>query len=333
MAVRTALLCILSCVTFFWSDEQPNQMVAVKRSLTLMGSPFEITVVAPNEDIGYINIQEAVDEVRRIERMISSWDPESETSLINENAGVQPVRVSQELFYLLERSVQISEITEGAFDLTYGALDGIWRFDGSMGKLPTPEKIRAAVSHVGYAKIQLNRDERTVFLPEKGMKIAFGAIGKGYAVDKAKELLISKQVSSGFINATGDVTAWGTKANGEKWLLGVANPLGKNRMFTWVPIIESSASVSGKFDKVVTFNGKRYSHLIDPRTGYPVTEIIRVIVFGKSAELCDALATAIHVLGKEEGLALINQLGDTEVIIIDNFGELTSSEGLKMLNP
>ncbi|MBT8221738.1 MAG: FAD:protein FMN transferase, partial [Eudoraea sp.] len=212
-------------------------MVAVKRTFTLMGSPFEITVVASNEDIGYINIQEAVDEIKRIERMISSWDPDSETSLINQNAGVQPVRVSHELFHLLERCVQISEITNGAFDITYAALDGVWRFDGTMAKLPSPEKIRAAVSRVGYHKIELNREEYTVFLPEKGMKIAFGAIGKGYAADRAKELLLSKQVSSGFINAAGDVTAWGTKANGEKWLIGVANPLGSHRMFTWVPLV------------------------------------------------------------------------------------------------
>ena len=331
--MRTALLLLLSCFTFFGSDEQLNQMVAVKQSLTLMGSPFEITVIAPNEDIGYISIQEAVDEILRIERMISSWDSESETSLINQNAGIQPVRVSKELFHLLERSIQISEMTNGAFDVSYASLDNVWVFGEGMEKLPTPEKIRQAVSRVGYEKIQLDRNEFTVFLPEKGMKIGFGAIGKGYAADRAKELLISNQISSGFINAAGDITAWGTKVSGEKWLLGVANPLGKNRMFTWVPLIESSAAISGKFDKYVTLNGKRYSHLISPRTGYPVTGIIRVIVFGQSAELCDALSTAVHILGKDQGLALINQLGDTEVIIIDNFGELTSSVGLKMLNP
>ncbi len=327
------MLLFLACFTFFGSDEQHNQMVAVKQSLTLMGSPFEITVIAPNEDIGYISIQEAVDEISRIERMISSWDPESETSLINQNAGIQPVRVSHELFYLLERSVQISEITNGAFDITYAALDNVWEFNEGMKNFPSPEKIRQAVARIGYEKIVLNREEFTVYLPEKGMKIGFGAIGKGYAADRAKELLISKQISSGFINAAGDVTTWGTKVSGEKWLLGVANPLGKNRMFTWVPLVETSASMSGKFDKFLTFNSKRYSHLINPKTGYPVTGIIRVIVFGQSAELCDALSTAIHILGKEEGLALINQLGDTEVIIIDNFGELTSSVGLKMLSP
>ena len=308
-------------------------MVAVKRSLTLMGSTFEITVVTSNEDIGYVNIQEAIDEIRRIERMISSWDPESETSLINKNAGVQPVRVSKELFHLLERCIQISEITNGAFDITYAALDKVWQYDGSMETLPAPEKVRNAVLKVGYQNIRLNSEEYTVYLPERGMKIGFGAIGKGYAADRAKELLLSKQVGSGCINAAGDITAWGTKASGEKWLLGVANPLGKNRMFTWVPLIESSASMSGKFDKYTTLNEKRYSHLLNPDSGYPVTRMIQTIVFGKSAELCDALATAIHVLGKDRGLALINQLGDTEVIIIDNFGELTSSEGLKMLNP
>ncbi len=298
-----------------------------------MGSTFEFTLVTPNEEIGFINIEEAVDEVRRIEKMISSWDPESETSLINQNAGKRPVRVSVELFKLLERAIQISEITNGAFDISYGALDEVWRFDGSMTEFPSPQKIRQAVSKVGYRKIVLNKAEHTVYLREEGMKIAFGAIGKGYAADKAKNLLVSKQVPSGMINAAGDVTAWGQKANGEKWMMGIANPFGKDRMFTWVPLVESSAANSGNYDKYTTFNGKRYTHLINPKTGYPVTGIIRVIVFGKSAEFCDAMATAINILGKEQGLAIINQLGDTEVVIIDNFGNLSSSNGLKPLTP
>ena len=172
-----------------------------------MGSSFELTVVVNNEDIGYINLQEAIAEVRRIEKLISSWDPDSETSEINRNAGVKPVKVSLELFKLIERSIQISEITNGSFDITIAAMEEVWKFDGSMSVFPTPEQISSAVSKVGYKKIALNKAENTVFLKEKGMKIGFGAIGKGYAADKVKELLVSKQVPAGMINASGDTVA------------------------------------------------------------------------------------------------------------------------------
>ena len=307
---------------------QARKYVTVKRSLKLMGSSFELTVVAQNEDIGYINLEEAIAEVRRIENLISSWDPESETSEINRNAGVKPVKVSLELFKLIERSIQISEITNGAFDITIAAMERVWKFDGSMSVFPTPEQISSAVSKVGYKKISLNSTENTVFLKEEGMKIGFGAIGKGYAADKVKELLVSKQVPAGMINASGDITTWGTKATGEKWLIGVDHPRSNGKIFTWLPLIESSVSITGNLVRYVTFNGKKYTHYIDPKSGYPTTGISKVTVLAKRAELCDALATAIYILGKEKGISIINQLGDTEVIIVDRFNQIFKSNGV-----
>ena len=146
------------------------------------------------------------------------------------------------------------------------------------------------------------------------MKISFGAIGKGYAADRAKELLVSKQVVAGIINASGDLTTWGTKASGEKWLIGIANPLSKEKIFSWLPIVESSVATSGNYEKFVILDGKKYSHIIDPRTGYPSRGINSVTIFNKSAELCDALATAVFIMGKYAGLFKINQLPLTEVI-------------------
>ena len=307
---------------------QAQKYVSVKRSLKLMGSTFELTVVANNEDIGYINLQEAIAEIKRIENLISSWDPDSETSEINRNAGVKPVKVSLELYKLIERSIQISEITNGAFDITIAAMEEVWKFDGSMTTLPTPEQIRSAVSKVGYKKIALNKAENTVFLTEKGMKIGFGAIGKGYAADKVRELLVSKQVPAGMINASGDITTWGTKATGEKWLIGVDHPRRNGKIFTWLPLIESSVSIAGNPDRYVSFNGKKYAHYIDPESGYPTTGISKVTVLAKRAELGDALATAVYILGKEKGISLINQLGDTEVIIVDRFNQMFNSNGI-----
>lgn len=327
-AFRYFLVSGLALTTILSSIGQQRDQVTVKRSLELMGSSFEFTLVVPNEEIGYINIEEAASEIKRIERMISSWDPESETSLINSNAGISPVKISDELYKLIERCLQISEITDGAFDISYGPLGDIWKFDGSMLYLPTPEEISNRVDKVGYNYIELDNSEKTVFLRKKGMKLNFGAIGKGYAVDKAKEILVSKRVVAGMINASGDITTWGTKSTGEKWLIGIENPGWRKNIFTWLPIVESSVSITANYKKFITVNGKRYSHIIDPKTGYPVTGIDKVAVLAKTSELCDALATAVVILGKEDGLALIDQLGGTEVIIADNLGNIVHSNGI-----
>lgn len=307
---------------------QEQKFVTVQRTVTLMGEKFDITIVADNEEIGYINIEEAVSEIKRIEKLMSSWDEESETSEINRNAGIKPVKVSVELFKLIERANQISEITDGAFDISFAGLDNVWKFDGSMRYKPSKDQIKQSVSKVGYGKIMLNEDNHTVFLQLKGMKIGLGAIAKGYAVDKAKELMVEKQVRAGVINASGDLTSWGTKATGEKWLIGIANPLSKDKIFSWLPVLESSVATSESYDKFISFDGKKYSHIIDPRSGLPTTGINSVSVFSKTAEWSDALSTAIFVLGVDSGMALINQLKGTEVIIVDSNNKMHKSSGI-----
>jgi thiamine biosynthesis lipoprotein len=297
---------------------QEKKYVTVKKSLPLMGSVFEFTVVSVDEELAYINIQEAIGEIKRIEKLISSWDAESETSLINRNAGIKPVKVSLELFKLIERSKQISEITNGAFDITYAALDTVWKFNGSMTTAPNKQEIKRNVLKIGHQHIILNNADHTVFLKYPGMKISFGGIGKGYAADKAKELLVSKRVVAGVINASGDITTWGTKATGEKWLIGIANPSRDKKVVSWLPILESSVALAGNSEKYILLNGKKHTNIINPISGMPTNGEVQVTVFAKSAELCDALATAILVMGKDAGLSLINQLGGTEAIVKEN---------------
>jgi len=326
MKTLVALACSLCCLLSFGQSRQTD--VTVKRTLKLMGTRFEITVVAPNEEIGYINIDEAVSEIERVEKLISSWDKDSETTLINKNAGIKPVKVSRELLNLIERSIKISEITDGAFDITYASMDNIWKFDGTMDKVPTEAEIKNSVSKVGFKKIQLDVENQTVYLPESGMKIGFGAIGKGYAADRAKELLVSKDVKGGIINASGDLTTWGTKVTGEKWLVGIANPLSKDKVFSWLPIIESSVATSGNYEKYIELDGKKYSHIIDPRTGYPTRGINSVSIFAKQAELCDALATAVFTMGRDVGLHMINQIDGVEAVVVDSENKVHKSSGI-----
>lgn len=320
---------ILFCSFFFLlSNGQQEKDVTVKKVLKLMGTRFEITVIAPNEDIGYINIDEAVSEIERIEKIISSWDESSETSLVNKNAGIKPVKVSSELFWLIERSKKISEITSGAFDITYASMDNIWKFDGTMKGKPSDSEIARSVSRIGHEKIVLDSDEQTVYLSKPGMRIGFGAIGKGYAADKAKELLVSKQVKGGIINASGDLTTWGTKITGEKWLIGIANPLSKDKVFSWLPVVESSVATSGNYEKYIVLDEKKYSHIIDPRTGYPTVGINSVSVFAKNAELCDALATAVFIMGKDSGIHMVNQIDGVEVVVVDSDNKIYKSTGI-----
>ncbi len=300
------------------------------RTLKLMGSKFDITVVADDKTTGSGYIDLAVNEIHRIEKLISSWDPDSETSEINRNAGVQPVKVSPELFDLINRALEISKLTDGAFDISYASMDKIWTFDGSMTQMPTIEQIKNSVEKVGFQHILMDKDHKTVFLEKKGMKIGFGGIGKGYAADKAKTLLIDQGVTAGIINASGDMNTWGKQPNGKEWQIAITNPLNKNKVFAILPIKEGAVVTSGNYEKFVSFNGIRYSHIIDPRSGYPATGIISATVFAPSAELADALATAIFVMGVEVGIDRINQLPQIECVIIDDKGGIITSNNIKI---
>lgn len=301
-----------------------------RRTLKLMGTRFDISVVA-NDSLNaenYINL--AVEEISRIEDLISSWDKNSQTSLINSNAGIKPVKVDAELFYLIKRSLTLSKLTDGAFDISYASMDKIWKFDGSMQVMPSEKEIKASVAKVGYQNIILNEVDQTVFLKIKGMKIGFGAIGKGYAADKAKDLLISKGVKAGIINASGDMNTWGKQPNGEFWKVAITNPLNKKNAFGLLPIQSGAVVTSGNYEKYQIINGKRYSHIIDPRIGYPTDGIISATVFAPKAEIADALATSIFVMGVETGINRINQIPKVECIIIDNNGNIHKSDHINI---
>ena len=216
-------------LTLFLSTLISNSQIRYNKTVKLMGSRFDISVVANSEEQGYYYIDLAIDEIDRIEKLVSSWDPNSQTSEINNNAGNKPVVVDKELFDLIERSLAISKLTDGAFDISYASLDKVWKFDGSMNTMPSKDEIVNSVSKVGFENIILNRNDTTVYLKLKGMKIGFGAIAKGYAADKAKKLLQDKGVTAGIINASGDMNTWGNQPNGEEWKVGIKNPMNKNK--------------------------------------------------------------------------------------------------------
>lgn len=301
-----------------------------KKTLKLMGSRFDISVVANTQEAGDIYIDLAVTEIARIENLISSWDVNSQTSKIIKNAGIAPVIVDKELFLLIKRSLKISELTKGAFDISYASMDNVWKFDGSMTQKPSVEDIKKSVEKVGYKNIILNENNHSVFLRLKGMKIGFGAIGKGYAADKAKVLLQYKGVKAGIINASGDLNAWGKQPDGKDWMVAIVNPLNKKKVFSWLPINNSAVVTSGNYEKFVAFNGDVYSHIIDPRTGNPSTGILSASIFTSNAEFADALATSIFVMGVDVGIDFINQLKGVECIIVDADNKIITSKNINL---
>lgn len=299
-------------------------------SSILMGSSFEITVVAEDEDFAKESLAIAKKEIIRIENLISSWDQKSETSRINRNAGIAAVEVSKELFDLIFRAQQISKLSSGAFDLTFAAIDKLWNFDGKESEMPNPDTLKASVFNIGYQLIELDEESLTVFLPKKGMKIGFGAIGKGYAADRAKQLLVERGVLGGIINASGDMNTWGTKPDGSSWTIGIVNPMNNKKVFSWFSLEHNAVVTSGDYEKFTQINGRRYSHIIDPRTGIPSQGIVSCTVFAGKAELADAIATAIFVMGVESGLFLIDQLPNIEAILIDDSGIIHRSKNIEI---
>jgi len=296
-----------------------------------MGNNFTITVVTENEKTGNENINLAIEEIKRIEKLLTTYKDDSQTNLINDNAGIKPVKVDPEVFNLIERCIGISGITQGAFDISYGSIDkSLWNFDKSMTRLPDAETALKMVHLIDYRNIILDKEKTSVFLKEKGMRIGFGGIGKGYAAEMAKQILIKNNIQSGIINASGDLSAWGLQPDGKKWTIGVADPDAPNAAFSYMEISNKAVATSGNYEKFVTINGKKYSHTIDPKTGLPITGIKSVTIIASNAEFADAMATPIAVMGIKAGLFLIDQIPDLYCIIIDDNNKIYTSKNIRL---
>jgi thiamine biosynthesis lipoprotein len=308
-----------------------GKLATYKRGLRLMGNHFEISVVSIDEAWAQKRIDEAIADIQRIEALLTTFSNDSQTNQINQNAGIAPVQVDQEVFDLIERSIKISHLTQGAFDITYGSIDkSLWNFDVNMKQLPDVEVAQASVKLINYQNIILNRPNRTVLLKEPGMRIGFGGIGKGYAADKAKQLLHKAGVKSGIVNAAGDLVTWGTQPDGKPWTVAIADPNRQSPYFSKLDISNSAIATSGNYEKYAMIDGKRYSHTIDPKTGLPVTGIKSVSIICPSAELADALATPVTVMGVQVGLGLINQLKGVACLIIDDQDCLYTSKNINL---
>lgn len=303
-----------------------------QRNTVLMGSQFHITIVAKDSLSAEKYIDQAISEIARIEALISDWKSTSQVSEVNQNAGIRPVKVDREVFELTQRALHFSQITDGAFDISFAAMDKIWKFDGSMNTLPSEETILKAIEKIGYQNIILDSINSTIFLQKTGMKIGFGATGKSYAADKARDLMLSENVEDGIINASGDIATWGNQLDGQPWKIGINHPLKAYKSAAILHLKNGSVVTSGDYQKYALINGKRYSHIINPKTGIPSTGLTSVTVLGKNAEMANAFSTAIMVLGKKKGLQLLKNYPEYACLLITNSGKIFKSKNYKKIN-
>lgn len=304
-----------------------------KRVLKLMGNRFEITVVCADQDLAESKTELAVQEIKRIELLLTTFNEDSQTNEINRNAGIKPVKVDEEVFNLIGRSLKISALTQGAFDITYGSIDkSLWNFDVDMQQLPDKKTAQDSVRLINYRNVILSPADQTVFLKEAGMRIGFGGIGKGYAADCAKNILQKQGITSGIVNAAGDLITWGNQPDGKPWTIAIADPDQKTQPFSTLNISNMAIATSGNYEKYAVINGKKYSHTIDPKTGLPVSGIKSVSIICPSGELADAMATPVTVMGVKVGLDLINQLQQIACVIIDDHNQVHTSKNINLKN-
>ncbi|MFB9120046.1 FAD:protein FMN transferase [Bergeyella porcorum] len=313
MRVFALLLLLLPCFAF--SQKQ------WKQDTLLMGSPFTFVVYNDDEALSKKAIAEGIAEVVRIENEISDWLPHTPVSKINAMAGHQAVKVSQEVFELFKRAIRYSQISDGIFDITYAGMERIWKFDGSMNELPTQEQLNKALKTVGYQHIQLDETQKSVFLQLSKSKVSFGSIGKAYAAQRAAEKMKSKGVEHILVNAAGDLYVFGNPPGKDCWRIGLQNPFRRSKTLQSVCVKDEAILTSGDYEKFVFIDGKRYGHIINPKTGMPSTQNVSVTVKGKNAELANFLSTTLMLLDKKQAKALAKQYPEYKIWLVQSDGK------------
>jgi thiamine biosynthesis lipoprotein len=304
-----------------------NNSVIFRRSARLMGDQFEISVVGNNPAWAEGCFDAAIAEITRVEKLLSAFGDDSCINAINRNAGIKPVKANAEIFRLIDRSLQISELTHGAFDITYnsGGNDDA-AFENTRGRAA----VKSMVSNASYKNVALNAAEQTVFLKEPGMRIGFAANSKGYAADRAKYILQLQGVSSGVINAGGDLLTWGNQPDNEPWTVAIADPSQEKAAFANVAISNMAVASSVNTEKYATIVDKKLLGSFTPKKGFPVSKIKSVSIISTTAELADAMATPIMAIGINAGLYLINQLNQMAAVIIDDHNRVYTSKNINI---
>jgi thiamine biosynthesis lipoprotein ApbE len=306
---------------------QKQELKLFKKAALSMGTLFEITAYVSDKYKAEKAFSDVFKELNRLDYLMSNYKDDSELSKINKNAASEPTDCDKELAYILEQSLQYSDITDGAFDITIGPLMKKWGFFKKQGQIPDKGEIESILQSVSYKNINIEETvkksllknpatAKTVFFKNTGTEIDLGGIGKGYAVDKATRVLKQNGINAALINFAGNIYTYGTPPGKNSWVIGLQHPRRSEGLLGTFEIKNKAVSTSGDYEKFFTINGKRYSHIIDPRTGNPVKGIVSVTIVTDSATRADALSTGVFVLGLEKGMNLVEKLSDVEGIII-----------------
>ncbi|MBI4209752.1 MAG: FAD:protein FMN transferase [Deltaproteobacteria bacterium] len=277
------------------------QALSVSRAQYLMGTICEITVITERIGKAEMAISKAFQEILDLDRMMSSYRSDSELSRVNAQAATSPVSTSPRLFEALSYSSHYAILTQNAFDPAVEPLIQLWDFRGE-GRVPTKQGVQEALQKVGFEKIVLDDDSHTVFFRENGVGIDLGGIGKGYALDRAALYLKKEGFPNALLNFGGEILVLGHGPEGEDWKMEVADPQDRTQGVVFFYATDVAISTSGNSERFIEVDGKRYGHILDPRSGYPVKFNGSVTVIGPSATDADALSTALFVMGEKEGL-------------------------------
>ena len=311
------VICVVIAVLLSVVIIQKYRLKPLKQTEMIMGTLVEITVIPANEKA----IREAFEALKKVDALMSTYKEDSEISILNREGKAQ---ISEETLEVIEDAIKFSNLTDGAFDITCRPLINLWKKAKKEEKVPTEEEIEEAISLVGYQRIILEGNQ--IRVEKEGMQIDLGGIAKGYAVDKAIEALKKNSIKRALVNAGGDLYALGTDPQGEKWQIGVQDPREEDKIIDIMKVKDKAVATSGDYRRYFTLEGKRFSHIVNPKTGLTVQDVpMSVTIIGPDATTTDALSTGVFVLGPEEGMKLIESLPEVEgMIISEGMNKLTS---------
>jgi FAD:protein FMN transferase len=324
--VISAALTVCGIVLCAHADPGAAERHLVRRGFQAMGTEVSFAVLSDDEDGAERAIAAAFDEIKRVEDLMTTWR-DSDVTRINANAGIAPVKVSPETLEVIEMAQKTSQMSGGVFDISFYAMHGIWKFDEDMvKKVPSPSEIKKHLALVDYKKIVVDHDQSTVFLKQKGMGISLGGIAKGYAVDRAVAILVRAGFPDAIVQAGGDLMCSGSK-NGRPWVTGIRDPRGsRGDVFAKMLLTNHAFSTAGDYERSFILDGKRYHHIIDPRTGYPATRSRSVTIYAPSALIADAVDDAVFILGWQKGFEMIDKLDDVGAVVVDDKGKVHVSK-------
>lgn len=301
-----------------------------KYSEGIMGTPINVELWAETKQQADNCSKRVMDEMRRIDQDMSPWIETSELYLINAKAAEQPIKISEELFNLIERSLKLSELSDGAFDITFASIG--FEYDYRQSKKPSDEEIKKQLDRINYHHIKLDKQAQTIAFDKQGVRIDLGGIAKGHAVDNGIRLLHQCGISRALVSAGGDSRIIGDKG-GRPWMTGIRDPRDKSKSAIVIPLSDTAVSTSGDYERYFIQDGVRYHHILSPKTGKSVHSTRSVTILGPDATTTDGLSTTIFVLGPQKGLALVEKLTGIDAVIIDAQGKIHYSSGLQPPSP